>query len=140
MSVTLTGMPTKEPTKDLLAAPVAPHPDPASSLFAAEPGVLIVLVLVALLLMAAIGRVLQIILALLRQAFFLLGVLALALAAVIFLGSAVVSGSRPSQPAPTATPHHPTATASPTPPVPLTRPGSSVDRRSVPAQADRAGR
>jgi hypothetical protein len=137
MSLTLTG---GLPTQDLLAAPVeAPHPDPVSSLFAAEPAVVVVLVLVAVPLMAAIGRVLQVILALLRQAFSVLAVLAVALVAVIFLGTAVVSGARPSEPAPTVAPH-PTSTSSPTLPAPLTRPGSSVERRSIPAQADRAGR
>jgi hypothetical protein len=103
----------------------------AADLFAATPGVIVALAVIAALLVAAIGRVLAILWALLRQVLALLGTLVLGLAAVVVLAGAALSGSGTELPVPA-----PTVTAHPTL---VARPGAVGDPCLPSLEPSRAG-
>ena len=104
-----------------LSEDVSP-PDLAGDPFAAGPGVIIVLIVLAVLLVAAIGRAMAMLWQLIRQAVALLGTLVIGLAAVVVLGSTAVSGSGLDlEPFPTVT-VRPSTTVVPKRPAPRPRP------------------
>jgi len=82
------------PTHDLPAVPAhVSHPSLASDSFAAGPGVLLVLMLIAVLLIGVLGRAIAALWILMRSMLALLGGLALALAAMVVLANLILSNS-----------------------------------------------
>ena len=146
-------------TQDLLAAHAGDPPALATDPFAVGPGALLLLLILGIVLVAAIGHVLALVWAVVRQALPVLGILALGLGMVVLVGMAAVTqkGEKRVSPAPstvrsaprsTARPRPPRATrtrATPPPLVPLPRADRARgDGRHVPhgrsLRAGRAGR
>lgn len=98
---------------DLLPVSVmASEVDSAAGEFAVGPGALLVLIAVAVVLTAAIGRALLVLLALLRQVLATLGLMVAGLGLVLALGYGAVTGGgsaaepSPAEPVPTVAPPH----------------------------------
>ncbi len=129
-------------THDLIAVRADDVPtDVATDPFSAGPGVFLVLVVLAVLLAAAIGRVLALVWSVLRRALPVLGVLVLGLGIVLLLGVATLTsnGGSPADPATTAHPTaHPTAPRASGHPAPRRHPGAGAPSRPPSSLGDLA--
>ena len=128
MSVSLASLPPHD-LPAVLAGGSAP--DLATDPFAVGPGVLLLLLILGLVLLAAIGRVLALVWAVVRQALPVLGVLLLGLGVVVLIGTASVTR-------PGGTPDRSTATTSHSPPRSTpARPGTHPTSRRPPSTPPR---
>ncbi len=123
-------------TQDLLAAHAGDPPALATDPFAVGPGALLLLLILGIVLVAAIGHVLALVLAVVRQALPVLGILALGLGMVVLVGMASVthSGEKPARPAATTSRPAPHSTAPRPAPHPTAhRPPSTTPRTATPS-------
>ena len=123
----------------LVAQADSPSPALASDPFAVGPGALLLLLILGVVLLAAIGHVLALVLAVVRQALPVLGILALGLGMVVMVGMASVTapGDVPDQPVPTTSrpaPHSTAARPAPHPPAhrPTPAPGRATPSSLAP--------
>jgi len=112
------------PAQDLLAAHAGNVTSGlATEPFAVRPGILLILVILGLVLLAAIGRVLNLIWQVIQLALPILGILLIGLGVVVIVGAATLTNSG-------RTPERPSVTVSPSMPPPVARSSASGRRPS----------
>ena len=122
--------------QDLLAVHAGDPPALATEPFAVGPGALLLLLLLGIVLVAAIGHVLALIWAVIRQALPVLGFLALGLGVVVLVGTASLTspGDTPDRPAATTSQPAPHSTAArPAPHPTARRPPTALPRPATPS-------